>query len=138
MDYSHTRKTPHKTSSRWRRIAKIFSSGSEAKMNPTLHCFLTQVTRKGKSVSPGKSLNKDARFRSSKKESSSAKKVVVPHDYYILRISPCPAETLKDLVSERRWMFKCRNMLLYITHRLHQLKQVLSPSCVPMWEFAHI
>lgn len=84
-----------------------------------------QVTRKGKSISPGKSPNTDKRFGSTKKESSSTKKVVVPHDYFILRISPCPAETLKDLVSERRWMFKCRNMLLYITHRLHQLKQVL-------------
>ncbi len=85
---------------------------------------MMQVTRKGKSVSPGKSPAKDTRFRSTKGESSSPKKVVTPHDYFILRISPCPAETLKDLVGERRWMFKCRNMLLYITHRLHLLKQV--------------
>ncbi|CAM9405507.1 unnamed protein product, partial [Ectocarpus sp. 4 AP-2014] len=83
------------------------------------------VTRKGKSVSPSKSPIKDTRFRSTNGRGNSAapKKVTVPHDYFILRISACPAETLKDLVSERRWMFKCRNMLLYITNRLHQLKQ---------------
>lgn len=85
-----------------------------------------QVTRKGKSVSPSKTPIKDTRFRSTngRGDSAAPKKVTVPHDYFILRISPCPAETLKDLVSERRWMFKCRNMLLYITNRLHQLKQV--------------
>lgn len=85
---------------------------------------MMQVTRKGKSISPGKSPAKDTRFRSMKGANSSPNKVVVPHDYFILRISPCPAEALKDLVGERRWMFKCRNMLLYITHRLHQLKKV--------------
>lgn len=83
--------------------------------------FVIQVTRKGKSVSPGKSPT--TQFRSAKGQPS-PKKETIPHDYYILRISPCPAETLKDLVSERRWMFKCRNMLLYITHKLHALKEV--------------
>ncbi|CAM9397615.1 unnamed protein product, partial [Phaeothamnion confervicola] len=43
-------------------------------------------------------------------------------DYFILRISPCPAETLKDLVRERKWMFRDRSMLLYITHKLHQAR----------------
>jgi hypothetical protein len=44
------------------------------------------------------------------------------HDYHILRISPCPAETLKDLMRERKWMFRDRSMLLYITHKLHDIK----------------
>ncbi|CAM9205957.1 unnamed protein product, partial [Scytosiphon promiscuus] len=80
------------------------------------------VTRKGKSVSPGKSPVKDTRFRSTK-TGEPPRKVTAPHDYFILRITPCPAETLKDLVGERRWMFKCRSMLLYITSKLKQLKQ---------------
>lgn len=84
---------------------------------------MLQVTRKGKSVSPGKSPVKDTRFRSTKPGETSRKKVTVPHDYFILHITPCPAETLKDLVGERRWIFKCRSMLLYITSKLHQLKQ---------------
>lgn len=85
---------------------------------------MVQVTRKGKSVSPGKSPVKDTRFRATQLGETHRKKVTVPHDYFILRITPCPAETLKDLVGERRWMFKCRSMLLYITSKLHQLKQV--------------
>ncbi|CAM9190588.1 unnamed protein product [Ectocarpus sp. 13 AM-2016] len=105
----------------------MFGLDSPAPTRPNLdrRGSFGMVTRKGKSLSPSKSPIKDTRLRLTNGRGDSAlpKKVTVPHDYFILRISPCPAEALKDLVSERRWMFKCRNMLLYITNRLHQLKQ---------------
>ncbi|CAM9431718.1 unnamed protein product, partial [Discosporangium mesarthrocarpum] len=53
---------------------------------------------------------------------NAGQKIVPPNDYFIFRISPCPADSLKDLLTERRWMFKDRSMLLYITHKLHLLK----------------
>ena len=89
---------------------------------PTLlRCYVSQVTRKGKSVSPKSSPRKGARSASERVGGSPTnKKVTVPHDYFILRICPCPAETLKDLIAERKWMFRCRNMLLYVTQRLRE------------------
>ena len=82
-----------------------------------------QVTRKGKSITPKASPRKggSARSPSAKIERGHEKRrMTVPHDYFILRICPCPAETLKDLIAERKWFFKCRNMLLYITQRLRE------------------
>ncbi|CAM9536665.1 unnamed protein product [Chrysoparadoxa australica] len=64
------------------------------------------VNTKGKSVSPAQGEKKQA----------------PPNDYMVLRITPCPAETLKDLLRERKWMFRDRSMLLYITHKLHQIR----------------
>lgn len=45
-----------------------------------------------------------------------------PNDYFALRISPCPAETLKGLIKERKWMFRDRSMLLYITSKRHDMQ----------------
>jgi hypothetical protein len=65
------------------------------------------VTTKGKSLSPARA------------EKAEKGKSAPPNNYVVLRISPCPAETLKDLVRERKWMFRDRSMLLYIMHKLH-------------------
>lgn len=94
-----------------------------------LTCYIrchSQVTRKGKSVSPKSSPRKGARGASARAGGGAAtrKKITVLHDYFILRICPCPAETLKDLIAERKWMFRCRNMLLYITQRLREQNMV--------------
>ncbi|CAM9454595.1 unnamed protein product, partial [Pylaiella littoralis] len=106
-------------------LSKVEVFGGSPDLSPPIRPALGRrgsfgmVTRKGQSVSPSKSPT--THLVSEKGQRSP--KVTIPHDYFILRISPCPAETLKDLVSERRWMFKCRNMLLYITNRLHELKE---------------
>lgn len=93
-----------------------------------LPCYIrchSQVTRKGKSLSPKSSPRKGARGASAPAGGGATrKKITVTHDYFILRICPCPAETLKDLIAERKWMFRCRNMLLYITQRLREQNMV--------------
>ncbi len=87
------------------------------------------VTTKGKSISPERrrggssvspSVTPDRRGSTNSTTPNAAGKDegVTGNNYCILRVCPCPAETLKDLIRERKWMFRDRSMLLYIMHKL--------------------
>ncbi len=94
------------------------------------------VTVKGKSISPTRgrkttgsessSLSPDRRKSTSptsNEMNADGEALPTGNNYCILRVCPCPAETLKDLIRERKWMFRDRSMLLYIMHKLYREKK---------------
>ena len=45
------------------------------------------------------------------------------HDYIVLRVTPCPAVSFRDLLQDRKNMCQDRAMLLYITNKLEEIRQ---------------
>ncbi len=82
---------------------------------------LTPTRKSRKSISGGSGSNSVSPVRGSNTVSQKVTngEVVRGSNYCVLRVCPCPAATLKDLIRERKWMFRDRSMLLYIMHKLH-------------------
>ncbi len=87
------------------------------------------VNHKGKSVSPerrsrnigsglGKPNSVSPGGANASRPSDTNGEVVAGNNYCVLRVCPCPAETLKGLIRERKWMYRDRSMLLYIMHKM--------------------